>query len=108
MTPHTSDAYDHAAAIGELDLPEAGQLDIERSVLPPQPDAEPPGDYVAEGAEAARATYRQITRDLADLRAEKERIQERINDLVEAEQLWAPIVHRLDNGIPRRKRDDET
>jgi len=63
------------------------------------------GDFLAEGAEAARATYRQITHDLAELRAEKERIQERINELVEAEQLWAPIVHRLDNGIPRRKTD---
>lgn len=59
-------------------------------------------DYLASGELVVRNTYAQIEGELKVLREEKELIQARINDLVEAEQLWRPLIHRLDNGIQRR------
>lgn len=59
-------------------------------------------DYLASGELVVRNTYAQIEGELKALREEKDRIQDRINELVEAEQLWRPLIHRLDNGIQRR------
>ena len=59
-------------------------------------------DYISLGEQTVREVYTQICKELDELRDEKREIQDRINELTEKEQLWRPLIHRLDNGIQRR------
>jgi hypothetical protein len=63
-------------------------------------------DYVEAGEAVARNTYIMIVADLDRLRCEKAEIQNRINELVENEKVWGPIIRRLDTGILHRLPDE--
>lgn len=59
-------------------------------------------EMIERSDEIAHKTLDGITESLAELRRKRTAIDERIRSLVEAEQIWTPIVKRLDNGIVRK------
>lgn len=93
-----TDWHEAPVALLEVEAPSSPPADAD--VMSPAET-----DWLEVGEAAARATYSKISEELKQLRDAKDAIQTRINELVEADQIWGPIINRLDNGIkPRRRR----
>lgn len=57
-----------------------------------------PEEVLASAEEAVRTTFAFIQETLVVLRQERDDINESIAELVEAESVWRPIIHRLDRA----------
>jgi hypothetical protein len=99
QTTEPATAADHYANPADA----VGTIAADDPILDPAPQ-HGPLDFVHAGEVHARETFDRIVGELQDLRNQRDDLNDRINELVEAEALWTPIINRLDNGIQRRPR----
>ena len=61
-----------------------------------------PLEAIDAGREVVRSTWAVIQSSLAERRAARDEIDEEIRALVSEEELWKPIIRRIENGVQRR------